>query len=124
MLNSLPNSGRNSYGHSNSRMSNPIEPVDWLKVRRQKREEEHGGEFNYAHNEFWKHILPDNLSHENIDSYHDIKEKAKYLDKRAQKIESHIIDINASKNLISDVRKVGAMYVDSIRAKAALIDKL
>lgn len=108
---SQQNSGRNSYGHSqsNSRLSSIVpQPVDWLQERRKRRAEK-GDNFNYAHSEFWKQYLPKQLSHEYVSSYHEVKHKAKMIEKKAQQIETNVLSINASKNLVKDTFKVGSM---------------
>jgi len=113
-------SGEQSYGdmYSHHRSSaRVIEPEDWLQKRRNIRMEK-GGEYMYRSN------LPKQLSKDKFNSFHEIKSLVESVERQASKIEMENLDKDKSTNLLRDNVKVGSMYVDAIRAKAALIEQL
>ena len=72
----------------------------------------------------YKEELPKQLGDDKISSYHDIKFKVLEIERKANKLEKDLLDSNNSKNIVRDANKVGSMYADAIKAKAALIAQL
>jgi len=90
---------------------------DYLADVRNKKMESDG--YGYKENEFWKsEILNPNKS--SIDKYLEIKSRAKDLERKAKQKEAHIGHGKPLKNS----EEVNSMYMDAIRAKAALLENL
>lgn len=93
---------------------------DYLAQERNRKIEEGG--YEYKEQEFWKgHIENPELSA--LDKFHEIKYKAELLERKAKAKEQEIDSINSS-NPFKKSEEVSSMYIDAIKAKAALLTNL
>ena len=67
---------------------------------------------------------PRNLENNKISSFQKIKSKIMIVESKASKIEQNLSNKNMSNNLLQDIDQISSMYVDAIKAKAALISQL
>ena len=94
--------------------------IDYLAQERNRKIEEGG--YEYKEQDFWKgHI--DNPEKSALDKFHEIKFKAELLERKAKAKEEELDSINAT-NPFKKSEEVSSMYIDAIRAKAALLSNL
>lgn len=90
---------------------------DYLSKERDKKMER--GEYNYKEADFWREDI-ENPDKSPIDKFHEIKAKADRLERKAKMLESGIHGENSKQA----AEEASSMYMDAIRAKAALLANL
>lgn len=105
------------YSSQNNSSKEFEPPVDWLQKRRDKRAEN-------GRNVLYKESIPKVLTGDKVSSFRDIRYKTSEVERMADRLEKEALDMYSSTNLVRDNNKVGAMYVDAIKAKAALLEQL
>lgn len=107
----------------NSTLSEPSHKFvkyDYLAQQRNKRIEDGG--FDYKEKEFWKQDIVNNEKSA-LDKYHEIKFKTDDLERKAKQKESQLNSVYANGE-VKKSEEVSSMYMDAIRAKAALLANL
>lgn len=117
--NYMNRSNERNYGEFTSQRlsARDYEPEDWLQKRRNLRLER-GGDYLY------RQQLPKKLSKDKINSFKEIKSCIENIERKVSKIEINHLDNENSNNILKHNVKVGSMYVDAIKAKAAIIQQL
>jgi hypothetical protein len=117
--NYMSRSNERNYGKlvSQRLSARDYEPEDWLLRRRNLRLEK-GRDYMY------RQQLPKQLSKDKINSFKEIKSCIEDIERKASKIEIDHLDHENANNILKHNVKVGSMYVDAIKAKAAIIQQL
>lgn len=108
------------YKDSDSKKPTQFVKYDYLAKQRNKRMEEGG--YDYKEQEFWKDDI-ENPEKSAIDKFHEIKAKTENLERKAKLKESQIASAHSS-NPLKQSEEVSSMYIDAIKAKAALLANL
>jgi hypothetical protein len=96
----------------------PFIKFDYLAELRNKKIEQDA--YDYKEKEFWREEI-ENPNKSAIDKYMGIKLKAEELERKAKLKETHM---GGSGRAIKESDEVSKMYMDAIRAKAALLENL
>lgn len=94
--------------------------VDYLTEKRQQRMEDGG--YQYKETEFWKKDL-EGTGKTTLEKYHEIMQKANNLERKAQ-LKEELIMKSSANDVVKDSEQLSGMYMDAIRAKAALLSNL